>query len=70
MARSSPSNEPDLREYLLAEAVEFRRLMVETLIENPQGAQVGWTETSKAVDRLSSGAEHPIDPAGSLLRGD
>ena len=68
MARSSPSNEPDLREYLLAEAVEFRRLMVETLIGSPR-AQVGWTETSKAVDRLSSGAEHPIDPAGLTPAG-
>ena len=33
MARLKPGNEPDLREYLLAEAVELRRLMVETLIE-------------------------------------
>jgi hypothetical protein len=47
-----------LREYLLAEAVEFRRLMVKTLLDDPEWAKLAWFETSKAVDRLAGGGEH------------
>ena len=49
-----------MREYLLAEAVEFRRLMVETLLDDPEWAKLAWFETSKAVDRLAGGGEHRI----------
>ena len=55
---SRPASEAALREYLLAEAVEFRRLMVETLLDDLEWAKFAWFETSKPVDRLASGGEH------------
>ena len=59
VARASrPVSESALREYLLAEALDFRHLMVGTLLDDPEWAKLAWFETSKAVDRLASGGEH------------
>ena len=61
MARASrPASEAALREYLLAEAMEFRRIYVETQLDDPAWRDYVWTETSKAVDRLAGGGEHRI----------
>ncbi len=61
MARlKQPGSEAELRAYLLAEAVEFRRLMVDTMLDDAELAKFAWFECSKAVDRLASGAEHPF----------
>jgi hypothetical protein len=56
---SGPVGEAALRAYLLAEAVDFRRLMVDTLLGHSQeSAKVAWAECSKAVDRLAGVAAH------------
>ena len=48
--------EPELRAYLLAEAVEFRRNHVEILLDPEHDwAQYAWRELSKPVDQLASG---------------
>ena len=57
---SKPDSDAALRAYLLAEAVDFRRMHVEILLDDPVWRDYAWRETSKAVDRLASGAEHPF----------
>ena len=53
-----PGSDAALRKYLLGDAKEFRRLMVDTLLDDAEWAKFAWFECSKAVDRLASGAEH------------
>ena len=61
MAHNTQGTESTLRADLLADAVEFRKLMTETLLDDgPKSAQYAWAETSKAVDRLASGGEHRV----------
>lgn len=67
--------EPELRAYLLAEAVEFRRNHVEILLDPEHDwAEYAWRELSKPVDLLANGRpysfhgyllpdEHPMRPA-------
>ena len=56
MAHSTQGTESTLREYLLADAKEFRQRMTETLLDHSaESAECAWTETSKAVDQLASG---------------
>jgi hypothetical protein len=75
---SKPNADAALREFFLADAKEFRSLMTETLLDDgPESAQYAWTETSKRVDQLASGAEcrihrwqlpdhHPMRAVGSI----
>jgi hypothetical protein len=42
-----PGCEADLREFLLVGAVEFRSLMVETLLEDPARAELAWGSARK-----------------------
>jgi hypothetical protein len=74
VAHSTQGTESTLRAYLLADAVECRKLMTETLLEDgAESAQYAWAEASKAVDRLASGGEHRIHrwqlPDGHPMRG-
>jgi hypothetical protein len=67
-----------LRAFLLADAIEFRKLMVETFLDDgPASAQYAWTETSKRVDALAGGEAcrvhrwqlpdgHPMRDVGSI----
>ena len=51
-----PGADAALRGYLLEHAKDFRRLMVDTLLDNySDWAQYAWTETSKPVDQLANG---------------
>jgi hypothetical protein len=61
VAHNKQGTESTLRAYLLADAVEFRKLMTETLLDDgPEWAQYAWSETSKAADRLAGGGGHRI----------
>lgn len=69
---SNPGNDAAVREYLLAAAKDFRSLMVETLLDDPEWAKLAWFETSKAVYRLAGGGEHSFSrwqlPDGHPMR--
>ena len=74
VAHNTQGTESTLRAYLLAEAVEFRKLMTETLLDDgPESAQYAWTETSKRVDALAGGREWRLHrwqlPDGHPMRG-
>lgn len=48
--------EPELRAWLLADAVEFRRSMVAILLDpDHDWAEDAWAELSKPVDQLANG---------------
>ena len=48
--------EPELRAYLLADAVEFRRNHVEILLDpEHDGAKTAWEQLSGPVDQLANG---------------
>jgi hypothetical protein len=54
-----PDAEPELRAYLLAEAIEFRRNHVEILLDPEHDwAEYAWRELSKPVDQLANGAAY------------
>ena len=55
-----PGSDHALRAHLLAEAVEFRRVYVETQLDDPVWRDYVWRETSKRVDVLAAGGEYRI----------
>jgi hypothetical protein len=70
-------SDAELRAYLLAEAVEFRRTYVETQLDDPTWRAYVWTESSKRVDALTNGQpyrfprwhlpdQHPARAAGKI----
>lgn len=70
---SQPARESELREYLLADAKEFRQRMTETLLDHSaESAEYAWTETSKRVDQLAAGKACRIHrfelPFGHVMR--
>jgi hypothetical protein len=59
--RSGDSDaEPELRAYLLEEAIGFRKLMVSTLLDpdHVDWAETAWEQLSWPVDELANGKPH------------
>ena len=50
--------EPELRQYLLADCVDFRHRMCNTLAEDPSWSREAWRQLSHSVDALASGGEY------------
>lgn len=50
--------EPELREYLLAQAQDLRRTYVGVALEDPELRDYTWTELSRPVDALASGGPY------------
>jgi hypothetical protein len=67
--------EPELRQYLLADCVDFRHRMCNTLAEDPSWSRQAWQQLSHSVDALASGRQYRCHawelPAGhwALVRG-
>jgi len=49
-----------VREYLLAEAVDFRRDMCDTFLSGDQAVEYVWVELSKPVDQLANGEAYRL----------
>jgi hypothetical protein len=56
--RRSADAEPELRQYLLADRVDFRHRMCTILAEDPSWSREAWRQLSHSVDALASGAEY------------
>jgi hypothetical protein len=56
VARKTLGSEPEVRAYLLERAVEFRRMIVESVLDDPEFTKYAWRECSKPVDQLACGA--------------
>ena len=52
--------EADLRAWLLADRVAFRKQMCTTLCEYPDWSSAAWSELSKSVDALASGEPYRL----------
>lgn len=72
-----PDSDAALRGYLLEQARDFRRLMVDTLLDSTEWAKYAWAECSKPVDALEAGKAirisrydlpdgHPMRPLGRI----
>ena len=58
MAHSERNADSAARTYLLDEAMQFRRQIVESQLDDEKWLRYVWTETSKAVDALASGGPY------------
>jgi hypothetical protein len=68
--RSGDANaEPELREFLLAEAIEFRRSMVGILLDPEHDwAEHAWGQLSGPVDQLANGEAYSFHGYELLTR--
>jgi hypothetical protein len=52
--------EPELRQYLLADHVDFRHRMCTILAEDPSWSREAWRQLSHSVDALANGKEYRL----------